>query len=343
MRAKNCWRERAFTLVELLVVIAIIGVLVALLLPAVQAAREAARRTQCKSNLRQLGLAAMLFEDANGHFPHGTYNYIDSTFCTPPPYGTHDGRGCGSASQPQPQDRRCWMHDMLAFQEETSLYDRFVAYMETPRSSALGFPDSHSVLPVAMCPSDPISPKLHTFWGGLGVVPTQGFSGNYVANAGSFYFNLAERGSPLTTLEASAQLNGMMFAVSTVEMGDITDGTSKTLLLSELILVEDTDSHDIRGRYYNPAHGGVLFTTLYPPNTTTPDHFNWCANTPPPLAPCVWTGTNMHLSARSYHQGSVNVARADGSVDDIASGVDLLVYNAMGSRNGQETVGDASR
>jgi hypothetical protein len=142
-------------------------------------------------------------------------------------------------------------------------------------------------------------------------------------------------------LEASAQANGMMFAVSKVEMGDITDGTSKTLLLSELILVEDTDSHDIRGRYHNPSHGGVLFTTLYPPNTSSPDHFNWCANRPPPQAPCVWTGTNMHVSARSYHEGSVHACRTDGSVDSIASGVDLIVYNAMGSRNGQETVSDA--
>lgn len=337
MRDKNLNRSRAFTLVELLVVIAIIGVLVALLLPAVQAAREAARRTQCRNNLKQLGLAALVFEDANGHFPHGNYNYIDSTFCTPPPYGTHDGRGCGSAPQPQPQDRRCWMHDLLPFMEETALYDRFEAHMDTGKS-ALEFPQSDQIIPVGMCPSDPVSPKLHTFNTGLGVVPTQGFSGNYVACASSSYFNLPERGILMTTLEASANLDGMLFAVSEVEMGDIVDGTSKTLLFSELILVEDTDSNDIRGRYYNPAHGGVLFTTLEPPNSASPDHFNWCANTPPLRAPCVWTGTEMHVSARSYHEGSVHVCRVDGSVDTIADGVDLLVYNAMGSRNGEETV-----
>lgn len=339
MRARNDTRKHGFTLVELLVVIAIIGVLVALLLPAVQAARAAARRTQCKSNFRQLGLAALLAEDANGHFPHGTYNYIDSTFYTPPPYGTHDGRSQGPG--PHTQDRRCWMHDLLAFQEETALYDRFIAHMETG-ASALAFPGMAAVLPVAMCPSDPMSPKLHTFWGGENGLPTQGFSGNYVACAGSSYFNGIEPDSTISSLEASAQLDGMMYAVSEVEMGDITDGTSKTLLLSEIILVEDTDSHDIRGRYYNPAHGGVLFTTLYPPNTTVPDRFNWCANMPPPHAPCVWTGTNMHLSARSHHPGSVHVCRADGSVDSISNGIDLLVYNAMGSRNGQETVSTAN-
>lgn len=338
MQKNRVRRERAFTLVELLVVIAIIGVLVALLLPAVQAAREAARRTQCRSNLRQLGLAALTFEEANGHFPHGTYNYIDSTFYTPPPYGTHDGSSPGGG--PHTQDRRCWMHDLLPFVEETAQYDLFVAHMNTGQS-ALAFPNLDAIIPVAMCPSDPISPKLHTFWGGLNDLPTQGFSGNYVACAGSTYFNRAPRGSPMTTLEASANLDGMLFAVSEVEMGDITDGTSKTLLFSELILVEDTDSHDIRGRYFNPGHGGVLFTTLFPPNTSSPDHFNWCANMPPPQAPCVWTGDNMHVSARSYHEGGVHVCRADGSVDTIQDGVDLLVYNAMGSRNGAETVAAA--
>jgi prepilin-type N-terminal cleavage/methylation domain-containing protein len=315
-------RKRAFTLVELLVVIAIIGVLVALLLPAVQAAREAARRTTCKNNLRQLGLSAMLFEDANGH------------------YGTHDGRTAGSG--PNTQDRRCWMHDLLAFQEETAQYDQFVAHMNTG-ASALAFPLMDNIIPIGMCPSDPLSPKIHSFWGGFNNLPNQGFSGNYIACAGSTYFNAVERGSPITTLEASAQLNGMMFAVSKVEMGDISDGTSKTLLFSELILVEDTDSHDLRGRYHNPCTGGVNFTTLYPPNTTVPDQFNWCANMPPPWAPCVWTGTNMHVSARSYHEGNVHVCRADGSVDSIADGVDPIVYQAMGSRNGQDGVDQSFR
>jgi prepilin-type N-terminal cleavage/methylation domain-containing protein len=243
-------RRPAFTLVELLVVIAIIGVLVALLFPAVQAARAAAQRAQCQSQLRQLGLAALLFEDAHGHFPHGTYNYVDSTHTTPPPYGTHDGVSAGRG--PHRQDRRCWMHDLLPFIEEQAQYDRFVAHMETGRS-ALAFRQMDHVLAVAMCPSDPLGPKLHTFWGGADGLPTQGFSGNYVACAGSDYFNRPPRG--LSPLLASANLDGMFFAVSKVQAGQITDGTSKTLLFSELVLVEDITSHDARGRYHNPAHG----------------------------------------------------------------------------------------
>ena len=77
--------------------------------------------------------------------------------------------------------------------------------------------------------------------------------------------------------ESSAHQDGIYFALSKVAPSDVTDGLSKTLAFTEIKLVEDTDSHDIRGRYHNPTHGGAMFTTLYPPNTTRPDRFNWCA------------------------------------------------------------------
>ncbi len=330
--------RRGFTLVELLVVIAIIGVLVALLLPAVQSAREAARRSQCQNNLKQLALAALLFEESNGHFPHGTYNYIDSTFNTPPPYGTHDGRSAGRG--PHTQDRRCWIHDLLPYIEETNQYDAFTEHMDSG-ASALGFPRLDHVIQSAMCPSDGLSPKLHTFWGGLNGLATQGFSGNYVACGGSFYLNQPVPDDPVrdTPFTASANLDGMLFAVSEVTMASISDGSSNTLLLSELKLVEDTDSHDLRGRYHNPGHGGVYFTTLHSPNSSRPDVFNWCAHNPPADAPCLQSAGNMQLAARSYHAGTVNAARADGSVTTISDGVDLVAYQAMGSRNGEEVYG----
>ena len=316
-----------FTLVELLVVIAIIAMLVTLLLPAVQAAREAARRSQCTNNLRQIALGLLNYESTNQHFPHGNYNYIDSTGSTPAPY---NGR----------QDRRCWFHDMLPYIEETALYDQFDEYMsQRSGPSALGFPQLGTVVPTFMCSSDPLSPKLHTFWGGLNDLPTQGFSGNYVGNSGDDYFNPTHiNGESVSPAISSSKLNGMLFALSKVRVGQITDGTSKTALISEIILTPDTTAHDIRGRYYNPAHGGVLFSTRIPPNTSVPDRFNWCAKSPLPQTPCVWSGSNMFLSARSYHPGGANVAHVDGSVRFVSNGVDAAAYKATGSRNGEEVI-----
>ncbi|MEM6330459.1 MAG: DUF1559 domain-containing protein [Planctomycetota bacterium] len=334
-------RSSGFTLVELLVVIAIIGVLIALLLPAVQAAREAARRMQCSNNLKQWGLAALMHKDSRGYFPHGTYNYIDSTdIGTPAPYGTHDGVTQGSG--PHTMNRRCWYHDLMPYTEEVAqgeaLKDHFRQGL-----NALQFPGMTLPVDIAMCPSDPLSPKLATFTGGWNGLPTQGFSGNYVANAGSGFLNRpvpAANGQPaLNAFQASARLNGIFFAVSEVSYNKITDGSTKTALFSEIVLVEDTTSHDIRGRYYNPAHGGVYFTTLNPPNSPEPDVFNWCSQSPPENAPCVQSRQDMQLAARSYHAGGIaNVCRADGSVAPVSEQVDLPVYNALGSRNGEETV-----
>lgn len=322
---RNARCRRGFTLVELLVVIAIIAMLVTLLLPAVQSAREAARRAQCTNNLRQIALGLLNYESARGHFPHGNYNYIDGTGNTPEPYN-------GA------QDRRCWFHDMLAFIEESALFDDFDTYMEADKSnSALGYPRLGTPVPTFMCTSDGLSPKLNTFWGGLNGLETQGFSGNYVGNAGDDYFNPTQiEGQSGNALTNSSKLNGVLFPLSKVRIAQITDGTSHTALVGEIILTPDTDSHDIRGRYYNPGHGGVLFSTRVPPNTLVPDRFNWCSKSPLPVTPCVWSGSNMFLSARSYHPGGAMMANVDGSVRFVQNGVDAAAYKAAGSRNGAE-------
>jgi prepilin-type N-terminal cleavage/methylation domain-containing protein len=232
-------RRTAFTLIELLVVIAIIAILIGLLLPAVQKVREAAARMKCSNNLKQISLGLHNHHDQKGHFPPGTYNWIDSTFVTPYPNNF--------------QDRRCWFHDLLPFVEQGPLYQDFDKFMET-YFSALGYPQLETVVPIFACPSDEVSPKTKTYWGGLTGQPTQGFSGNYVVCAGNDYFND-------TGHQKSASLNGVFYAQSKTQLAHITDGTSNTAFVSELILVEDTDSHDIRGRYYNPAHSGVAFST----------------------------------------------------------------------------------
>jgi prepilin-type N-terminal cleavage/methylation domain-containing protein len=308
-----------FTLVELLVVIAVIGILVALLLPAVQKVREAANRVHCQNNAKQVALALHNYHHTRGFFPHGTYNYIDGTGSTPPPYNNT-------------QDRRSWMHDILPYLEQEALFRQFDAYMSTG-ASALYFPNNCTIVPNLMCPADPLNPKLRTWNPGGGTDNSQGFSGNYVLCAGNDYFNPGG-------LASSSQLNGMFFPLSKVRLSEVTDGASNTAMISELILSPDTIDNDIRGRYYNPAHCGTLFSTRIPPNTMVPDQLDWCSSHPVPRAPCIWIGTNIFVSARSYHIGGVNLGLVDGSVRFVSDNVDPVTFRALGSRNGGEVVGE---
>jgi len=320
--------------VELLVVIAIIGVLVALLLPAVQAAREAARRSSCTNNMRQVALALLLHHDAKRAFPHGTYNYITDDTATPAPY---KGR----------QNRRCWMHDMLPYMEQQALYERFDTFMKT-HTQAYDFPECHTQIEALMCPSDPTNPKVVTFSnstaGVTGPPPaydgqgaSQGFHGNYITCSGEQYFN--PYGPGLTRPYSSAQLDGLFFAVSKIRSKDITDGASHTAMVSELILSPDSEDDDVRGRYYNPIEGNVNFTTLYPPNSPSADRVNWLTKTPVPEAPAMacttcFFNTDSYLTVRSYHVGGVNLAAADGSVHFIPNEIDYLVFRGFGTRAG---------
>jgi prepilin-type processing-associated H-X9-DG protein len=257
-----------------------------------------------------------MHHDAKGTLPPATYNWIDSTFTTPYP---------GNAN-----DRRCWLHDILPYIEQGALFSRLETHLLTGQS-ALAFTGGYeTILPTMMCPSDPTSPKTQTFWGGLAGQPTQGFSGNFVVCAGSDYFND-------TSHTKSANLDGMLFALSKTRLVDVSDGLSNTALVSELILTPDNGAHDIRGRYFNPAHSGVAFSTIQPPNMLVPDQINWCNTVNPlPQAPCVWTGQYMFVLARSYHTGGVNVTLADGSARFITRNITPATYKALGSRNGGE-------
>jgi prepilin-type processing-associated H-X9-DG protein len=253
-----------------------------------------------------------MYHDANGHFPHGVWGPIDN-------------------SSHSPQNRRSWFHDTLPFVEEDARFASFDTWMANGTNSALGWPGiDNSVVPVYMCPSDPTSPKTHTFWGDQGN-KTQGFSGNYVVCAGNDFFNPGGD---------STNLNGIFYTMSTTTIAEITDGTANTCLLSELILSPDVNDHDIRGRYFNPTHSGVSFSTRLPPNTMVPDVFDWCSANPKPHAPCIWSGTNIFVLARSYHQtfGGVNVTMADGSVRFVFNNINADIWKGMGSRNGGEVV-----
>ncbi|MGE3803094.1 MAG: DUF1559 domain-containing protein [Gemmataceae bacterium] len=303
--------RRGFTLIELLVVIAIIGILIALLLPAVQKVREAAKRMKCQNNMKQVALALHNYNTTHDHFPYSSWNRFDETYI-----GYND--------------RRSWFPDLLAYLEQAPVQARFEQHMASGKN-ALTFGDIDTLVVMTMvCPSDPIGPKSKTFYSGDGVNATQGFSGNYSVCAGNDYFNPGG-------INGGLSLNGIFYCRSQTRIGEITDGTSNTALLSEIILSPDVTDNDVRGRYFNPSHtGGVAFSTRLPPNTPVPDQFNWCSSKPVKDAPCTWTGTNMFVLARSYHPGGVNLALADGAVRFVGNNVNPAAFRAYGSRNGDE-------
>lgn len=320
-------RRDGFTLVELLAVIAIIAVLVGLLLPAVQSARESGRRTTCANNLKQLGLALQNHVQQFGHFPRGMETWVNDA-------GPLDAKGRGGANM-----RWSWFVRVLPFAEQRSLYDQQWDYYSridwytTNYCSYDALPGKATAVPMFMCPSDPANPKVET---GLGwPANQQGFHGNYVLNAGSTAFNPAGPAS-------SAKLNGLVFPLSAITPGHIRDGLSQTLVASEIVLVPDVRGtwDDVRGRYHNAIHAGAFFSTLYTPNTSVPDAFPYGLNTVP-RAPYLETTTNIVVSARSHHAGGgVGAGMADGAVKFVADGVDADVWRAAGSRAGGETAHD---
>jgi prepilin-type N-terminal cleavage/methylation domain-containing protein len=225
-RAKST--NRAFTLVELLVVIAIIGILVALLLPAIQAARAAARRVQCQNNMKQVGLALLNYHTQNRIFPPSSTWPVDSN---------GDIQGVGNSSFAGHQAN--WVILTLPFMEQQTIYDAFDLTLpipdpvnESPRSIQIAG---------MLCPEDQFNQQ--PFMGGSNAqtahLGDNWARGNYAANAALGYmtatgdhgiFNAAGKGSPGWQDDRQ---RGVMGANVGVSIAKITDGTSQTILVAE--------------------------------------------------------------------------------------------------------------
>jgi prepilin-type N-terminal cleavage/methylation domain-containing protein/prepilin-type processing-associated H-X9-DG protein len=322
-------KYRAFTLIELLVVIAIIAILIGLLLPAVQKVREAANKTRCTNNLKQIGLACHSFHDVNQALPPGTSDLPGAARTV----------------------RRSWALHILPYVEQGALSNQLDQWANT--TTAVGgvhagkmwwAPGRETQLKVFMCPSDPHAGKNETSGTaaepGSGGPPelSQGFHGNYLSCAGEGPLN-----PPSAVIDD--YVNGVMFANSKVRLVQVADGTSSTLMVSETLLVPDepgptTAGADIRGRYYNAISGCTQFVTRNPPNTPVADAVQLCRALPD--APCLRTTAawTLGLYARSKHSGGVNAGFADGSVRFIANSIRPDWYAAMGSRAKGEPIGD---
>jgi prepilin-type N-terminal cleavage/methylation domain-containing protein len=327
--------RKGFTLIELLVVIAIIAILIALLLPAVQQAIEAARRTQCKNNLKQIGLAMHNYHDTFLVFPIGTMDGINANL--------HQ-RGI---QRNAPDRGLCFYHMLLPYVEQTALYEAIMAktYPSVPGTRvrlSSQVPERDYVVSTWMCPSDPVSPKT----------VNQGFHINY----------LACLGSTSTNEEFSFdRTNGMFYPLSNTRIGDLSDGTSNTIMMGEIKLQMDgivvtevgqlncdgprgenpAGIHDDRGRVSNSLQGDVTFTTLRPPNTPVGDRAYHCKGTSQvPCRECAFGLGLVEIHSRSWHTGGAHAGLGDGSVRFVSSNIDQGTFQALGTISGGEVVGE---
>lgn len=359
------WHRPAFTLVELLVVIAIIGILVGLLLPAVQAAREAARRMQCANNLKQLGLALHNYESAFKKFPMG---------------GTRDSDFSVHARM-LPYLEQANLQNLLDF-SQTAFSGSWRGKVPNPL-----FADAFATpLSFFLCPSDPAPNVTSVSVSG----ETYNYGGNnYMASFGS---------GTQTNTDFRWKTNGVFYEHSRVGFGDVTDGTSNTVAFSESVrsigpdqvlpagttstfpyqltlngssgtsprlnairglqatgggwasytdsdgMISNPDLSQfwgtfiswrggnnaaLRGRGISWAFSGALngMTNGYlTPNNTIPDIVTH------------WTG---YFGPRSYHTGGANVVLLDGSVQFFSGGIDASLHQGLHSTNGGEVISDA--
>jgi prepilin-type N-terminal cleavage/methylation domain-containing protein len=299
----NRTRSRGFTLVELLVVITIIGILIALLLPAVQAAREAARRSQCANNLKQWGLAV--------------HNY-ESTYQTLP-YGTRGDTWI-----------RCpFVPSLWPCMEQQSLFDQYSFgqhFYLSPNIELLRI-----TVPLYCCPSD----RANAMWNPLSESGTYlRCRGNYVTNWGNTTFDQSSI--------IDNPFLGAPFARNRIyRFADIIDGLSNTLMMSEVRMAND-GVYDFRGDIMNDDDGAGQFMTLNTPNSSSPDRTWGCdpVNGPSPCVATSWPAGAGSISARSNHPGGVTTLKCDGSVSFHSDTIDLGTWRALGSSRGNEPITD---
>ena len=296
---------RGFTLVELLVVIAIIGILVALLLPAVQAAREAARRTDCSNKLKQIGLAIQNYHSAHQVFPTGAA--ANTTGCPP--------RGAEGVYERAP-----WSVLILPHLEQQNRYDRFD--IEAPFSAFYrnGTPNRDEQFrpnSAFQCPSDPKS------------VPDWPNTNYTVCSGGGDETDLdcTATGSPGYVFYT----NGLFFMNSKIHTGDVLDGTSNTIMAGEIIEVQGPDDldPDKPGKYSSWATGVRIYSagrfSHYQTITATVLQHNFRF------------GSKL-LNYSSWHPGGAHLLMADGSTHFVMESIDLQVYRDLGDRDDRAPV-----
>jgi prepilin-type N-terminal cleavage/methylation domain-containing protein/prepilin-type processing-associated H-X9-DG protein len=326
-------RQSGFTLIELLVVIAIIAILIALLVPAVQKVRESAARTQCINNLKQIALGMHTYESTYKTFVPGVGRF-----------------GC------------CWGTWMVAVMPYIDQAPLRQLYQNWGGNDATGIRYAGTAnlnvtrtrLAVYTCPSDDPSTPSSSI-PNMNYVVNYGNTNFFQANVVAAGVSIPFGGAPFHCYPGSTSDDGPVDATQArtwtreygkpVRIAEITDGTSNTLMLSEVMMGQGLDA-----RGFGFWGGGSGFVTFMGPNASDPDVMTgaWCNTADRRNAPCVTASSappnpiGRRQAARSRHAGGgVNAAMCDGTVRFYTNNVNINVWRALGTSKGNEPIGQA--
>lgn len=330
-------KSSGFTLVELLVVIAIIGILIGLLLPAVQSVREAARRMQCSNGIKQISLAMLNYENTNQGFPPGCLQFYDDF---------QSGR-CTSDTW---DDDHTWFTQIGAYVEQQAWYDQidFDVIVSCAKNERI----RKTFINLYACPSDIGLTKNE--WTRE---PWARIRSNYVCNWGDTNFGQKQVGSPNSSVDINdpdkydannQRFHGAPFKPhQTTRTSAIRDGLSNTLMMAETLILPETDT-----RWGGPLSevqiaNGHWFCGWQTPNAKSGDGLcrqileaSIYKQNQIPFPTSVSGFQNQYFTARSHHSGGVNASNCDGSVAFCSDNTALRVWRAKTSASGEETISE---
>lgn len=321
--------RRAFTLIELLVVIAIIAVLIALLLPAVQQAREAARRTQCRNNLKQMGLAL--------------HNYA-GTFTDVLPRGAYVQRGLSCCCQNQIDDPGHTVHTMLLpYIDQQPLYNKY--NMNVPYHALVNRPLINTRIPTYLCPSADPKPSDTTSVANISTTPAvfQVQPHTYPGAGSNHGWGWCGRHSGGASDEMGIfaarwgiqEQGGAVTPETSLKLASIKDGTSNTMAFSETaqgLCPRGGPTKTQNSVYGTNARGKGWGVPFYASTA-----FSICSICTPNSCLSTYNGY-FDSTVASYHAGGVHVALADGAVRFVSDNVNGAVWHNLGTPKGNEVV-----